>query len=120
MQVKQLRNRADEDARLVHMSLQMDSELPSSLRKDLDHLMILVSGLFVFLHIHIYIRGSITSNLLLLIDENFWFVFSDRGVLQQGPIWIRAGFGVLVSHGVSSTQLPAGFLSGNGPAKTST
>lgn len=43
MQVKQLRNRADEDARLVHMSLQMDSELPSSLRKDLDHLMILVS-----------------------------------------------------------------------------
>ncbi|XP_035765810.1 nuclear pore complex protein Nup205 [Neolamprologus brichardi] len=43
MKVKQLRNRADEDARLVHMSLQMDSELPSSLRKDLDHLMILVS-----------------------------------------------------------------------------
>uniref|UniRef100_A0A3Q4MX01 Nucleoporin 205 n=1 Tax=Neolamprologus brichardi TaxID=32507 RepID=A0A3Q4MX01_NEOBR len=42
MKVKQLRNRADEDARLVHMSLQMDSELPSSLRKDLDHLMILV------------------------------------------------------------------------------
>lgn len=119
--MKQLRNRADEDARLVHMSLQMDSELPSSLRKDLDHLMILVSVFFFFfLHIHIYIRGSITSNLLLLIDENFWFVFSDRGVLQQGPIWIRAGFGVLVSHGVSSTQLPAGFLSGNGPAKTST
>lgn len=117
--MKQLRNRADEDARLVHMSLQMDSELPSSLRKDLDHLMILVSVLF-FLHIHIYIRGNITSNFLLLIDENFWFVFSDRGVLQQGPIWIRAGFGVLVSHGVSSTQLPAGFLSGNGPAKTST
>lgn len=53
MQVKQLRNRADEDARLVHMSLQMDSELPSSLRKDLDHLMILVSGLFVF-YISIY------------------------------------------------------------------
>lgn len=43
LQVKQLRNRADEDARLVHMSLQMDSELPSSLRKDLDHLMVLVS-----------------------------------------------------------------------------
>lgn len=42
LQVKQLRNRADEDARLVHMSLQMDSELPSSLRKDLDHLMVLV------------------------------------------------------------------------------
>ncbi len=41
--MKQLRNRADEDARLVHMSLQMDSELPSSLRKDLDHLMTLVS-----------------------------------------------------------------------------
>lgn len=43
LQVKQLRNRADEDARLVHMSLQMDSELPSSLRKDLEHLMTLVS-----------------------------------------------------------------------------
>lgn len=43
LQVKQLRNRADEDARLVHMSLQMGSEPPSLLRKDLDHLMILVS-----------------------------------------------------------------------------
>ncbi|XP_034032952.1 nuclear pore complex protein Nup205 isoform X2 [Thalassophryne amazonica] len=46
MKVKQLRNRADEDARLVHMSLQMDSELPSSLRKDLDHLMILIGELY--------------------------------------------------------------------------
>lgn len=43
LQVKQLRNRADEDARLIHMALQMGSEPPSSLRKDLDHLMILVS-----------------------------------------------------------------------------
>lgn len=49
--MKQLRNRADEDARLVHMSLQMDSELPSSLRKDLDHLMTLVSLLYTPLHI---------------------------------------------------------------------
>lgn len=48
LQVKQLLNRADEDARLVHMSLQMDSELPASLRKDLDHLMILVG--FINLH----------------------------------------------------------------------
>lgn len=48
LQVKQLRNRADEDARLVHMSLQMDSELPSSLRKDLEHLMTLVS----LMHLH--------------------------------------------------------------------
>lgn len=46
--MKQLRNRADEDARLVHMSLQMDSELPSSLRKDLDHLMVLVSFDVIF------------------------------------------------------------------------
>ncbi|XP_013127964.1 nuclear pore complex protein Nup205 isoform X3 [Oreochromis niloticus] len=46
MKVKQLRNRADEDARLVHMSLQMDSELPSSLRKDLDHLMILIGEFY--------------------------------------------------------------------------
>ena len=38
-----MRNRADEDARLVYMSLQMGSEPPSSLRKDLDHLMFLVS-----------------------------------------------------------------------------
>lgn len=55
-QVKQLRNRADEDARLVHMSLQMDSELPSSLRKDLDHLMILVS----FIHLHSYQLTSLS------------------------------------------------------------
>lgn len=48
LQVKQLRNRADEDARLVHMSLQMDSELPSSVRKDLEHLMSLVSFFFFF------------------------------------------------------------------------
>ncbi|KAF3689084.1 Nuclear pore complex protein Nup205 205 kDa nucleoporin Nucleoporin Nup205 [Channa argus] len=46
MKVKQLRNRADEDARLVHMSLQMDSELPSSLRKDLDNLMILIGEFY--------------------------------------------------------------------------
>lgn len=46
MKVKQLRNRADEDARLVHMSLQMGSELPSSLRKDLDHLMILIGEFY--------------------------------------------------------------------------
>ncbi|KAG7522445.1 nuclear pore complex protein Nup205 [Solea senegalensis] len=46
MKVKQLRNRADEDARLVHMSLQMDSELPSSLRKDLDHLMNLIGEFY--------------------------------------------------------------------------
>uniref|UniRef100_A0A3Q2CDR8 Nucleoporin 205 n=1 Tax=Cyprinodon variegatus TaxID=28743 RepID=A0A3Q2CDR8_CYPVA len=46
MKVKQLRNRADEDARLVHMSLQMDGELPSSLRKDLDHLMVLIGEFY--------------------------------------------------------------------------
>uniref|UniRef100_A0A3P8UYZ2 Nucleoporin 205 n=1 Tax=Cynoglossus semilaevis TaxID=244447 RepID=A0A3P8UYZ2_CYNSE len=46
MKVKQLRNRADEDARLVHMSLQMDSELPSSLRKDLEHLMNLIGEFY--------------------------------------------------------------------------
>ncbi|XP_029697676.1 nuclear pore complex protein Nup205 [Takifugu rubripes] len=46
MKVKQLRNRADEDARLVHMSLQMDSELPASMRKDLDHLMILIGEFY--------------------------------------------------------------------------
>ncbi|XP_060892659.1 nuclear pore complex protein Nup205 [Labrus mixtus] len=46
MKVKQLRNRADEDARLVHMSLQMDSELPASLRKDLDHLMTLIGEFY--------------------------------------------------------------------------
>ncbi|KAM8860542.1 nuclear pore complex protein Nup205 isoform 2-T2 [Synchiropus picturatus] len=46
MKVKQLRNRADEDARLVHISLQMDGEPPSSLRKDLDHLMILIGEFY--------------------------------------------------------------------------
>uniref|UniRef100_A0A668A7E8 Nucleoporin 205 n=1 Tax=Myripristis murdjan TaxID=586833 RepID=A0A668A7E8_9TELE len=46
VKVKQLRNRADEDARLVHMSLQMGSEPPSSLRKDLDHLMVLIGEFY--------------------------------------------------------------------------
>uniref|UniRef100_A0A8D3BRE2 Nucleoporin 205 n=1 Tax=Scophthalmus maximus TaxID=52904 RepID=A0A8D3BRE2_SCOMX len=46
MKVKQIRNRADEDARLVHMSLQMESEPPSSLRKDLDHLMFLIGEFY--------------------------------------------------------------------------
>ncbi|XP_061677386.1 nuclear pore complex protein Nup205 isoform X2 [Syngnathoides biaculeatus] len=46
MKVKQLRNRADEDARLVHMSLQMDNEPPSSLRKDLDNLMMLIGEFY--------------------------------------------------------------------------
>ncbi|CAL8262242.1 unnamed protein product [Merluccius merluccius] len=46
MKVKQLRNRADEDARLVHMSLQMGSEPPSLLRKDLDHLMFLIGEFY--------------------------------------------------------------------------
>ncbi|XP_077372044.1 nuclear pore complex protein Nup205 [Festucalex cinctus] len=46
MKVKQLRNCADEDARLVHMSLQMDNQPPSSLRKDLDHLMMLIGDFY--------------------------------------------------------------------------
>ncbi|TRY95539.1 hypothetical protein DNTS_007040 [Danionella cerebrum] len=46
MKVKQMRNRADEDARLIHMALQMGSEPPSSLRKDLDHLMILIGEFY--------------------------------------------------------------------------
>ncbi|XP_066540333.1 nuclear pore complex protein Nup205 [Hoplias malabaricus] len=46
MKVKQLRNRADEDARLIHMALQMGSEPPSSLRKDLEHLMILIGEFY--------------------------------------------------------------------------
>ncbi|KAK9958794.1 hypothetical protein ABG768_010895 [Culter alburnus] len=46
LKVKQLRNRADEDARLIHMALQMGSEPPSSLRKDLDHLMILIGEFY--------------------------------------------------------------------------
>ncbi|XP_028813350.1 nuclear pore complex protein Nup205-like [Denticeps clupeoides] len=46
MKVKQLRNRADEDARLVHMALQMGSEPPASIRKDLEHLMILIGEFY--------------------------------------------------------------------------
>uniref|UniRef100_A0A8C9W8T5 Nucleoporin 205 n=1 Tax=Scleropages formosus TaxID=113540 RepID=A0A8C9W8T5_SCLFO len=46
MKVKHLRNRADEDARLVHMALQMGSEPPASLRRDLDHLMILIGEFY--------------------------------------------------------------------------
>ncbi|KAJ8269075.1 hypothetical protein COCON_G00116820 [Conger conger] len=46
MKVKQLRNRADEDARLVQMSLQMGTEPPTSLRRDLDHLMNLIGEFY--------------------------------------------------------------------------
>ncbi|XP_077593969.1 nuclear pore complex protein Nup205 isoform X2 [Stigmatopora nigra] len=46
MKVKHLRNRADEDARLLHMSLQMDNEPPSSMRKDLDQLMTLIGEFY--------------------------------------------------------------------------
>ncbi|KAI1888548.1 hypothetical protein AGOR_G00186300 [Albula goreensis] len=46
MKVKQLRNRADEDARLLHMAIQMGSEPPTSLRRDLDHLMILIGEFY--------------------------------------------------------------------------
>ncbi|MEJ1280778.1 nucleoporin 205 [Cricetulus griseus] len=42
MKVKQLKNRADEDARMIHMSIQMGNEPPMSLRRDLEHLMLLV------------------------------------------------------------------------------
>ncbi|XP_078424660.1 nuclear pore complex protein Nup205 [Cetorhinus maximus] len=46
MKVKQLRNRADEDARIIHMSLQMGTEPPSTLRRDLEHLMLLIGELY--------------------------------------------------------------------------
>ncbi|XP_027698133.1 nuclear pore complex protein Nup205 isoform X1 [Vombatus ursinus] len=46
MKVKQLRNRADEDARMIHMSLHMGNDLPISLRRDLEHLMLLVAELY--------------------------------------------------------------------------
>ncbi|XP_053318181.1 nuclear pore complex protein Nup205 [Spea bombifrons] len=46
MKVKQLRNRAEEDARLIHMSFQMGNEPPTSLRRDLEHLMILIGDLY--------------------------------------------------------------------------
>ncbi|KAG6926829.1 nucleoporin 205 [Chelydra serpentina] len=46
MKVKQLRNRADEDARMIHMSMQMGNEPPISLRRDLEHLMLLISELY--------------------------------------------------------------------------
>uniref|UniRef100_A0A8C4MDG6 Nucleoporin 205 n=1 Tax=Equus asinus asinus TaxID=83772 RepID=A0A8C4MDG6_EQUAS len=46
MKVKQLRNRADEDARMIHMSMQMGNEPPISLRRDLEHLMLLIGELY--------------------------------------------------------------------------
>uniref|UniRef100_H0V3Q7 Nucleoporin 205 n=1 Tax=Cavia porcellus TaxID=10141 RepID=H0V3Q7_CAVPO len=46
MKVKQLRNRADEDARIIHMSVQMGNEPPISLRRDLEHLMLLMGELY--------------------------------------------------------------------------
>ncbi|OWK06699.1 NUP205 [Cervus elaphus hippelaphus] len=45
-QVKQLRNRADEDARMIHMSMQMGNDPPISLRRDLEHLMLLIGELY--------------------------------------------------------------------------
>ncbi|KAL7982496.1 hypothetical protein Chor_010094, partial [Crotalus horridus] len=44
--VKQLRNRADEDARMIHMSIQMGNEPPISVRRDLEHLMLLIAELY--------------------------------------------------------------------------
>ncbi|KAK7818058.1 hypothetical protein U0070_014653 [Myodes glareolus] len=44
--VKQLKNRADEDARMIHMSIQMGNEPPISLRRDLEHLMLLIGELY--------------------------------------------------------------------------
>ncbi|XP_053108091.1 nuclear pore complex protein Nup205 isoform X2 [Hemicordylus capensis] len=46
MKVKQLRNRADEDTRMIHMSIQMGNEPPLSLRRDLEHLMLLIAELY--------------------------------------------------------------------------
>ncbi|XP_030322629.1 nuclear pore complex protein Nup205 isoform X3 [Calypte anna] len=46
MKVKQLRNRADEDARMIHMSIQMGNDPPISLRRDLEHLMLLIAELY--------------------------------------------------------------------------
>ncbi|KAM6212619.1 nuclear pore complex protein Nup205 isoform 1-T1 [Sarcoramphus papa] len=46
MKVKQLRNRADEDARMIHMSIQMGNDPPISLRRDLEHLMLLIAEFY--------------------------------------------------------------------------
>ncbi|XP_048356596.1 nuclear pore complex protein Nup205 [Sphaerodactylus townsendi] len=46
MKVKQLRNRADEDARMIHMSIQMGNEPPLPLRRDLEHLMLSIAELY--------------------------------------------------------------------------
>ncbi|XP_012877002.1 PREDICTED: nuclear pore complex protein Nup205 [Dipodomys ordii] len=46
MKVKQLKNRADEDARIIHMSVQMGNDPPISLRRDLEHLMLLIGELY--------------------------------------------------------------------------
>ncbi|XP_029472832.1 nuclear pore complex protein Nup205 isoform X2 [Rhinatrema bivittatum] len=46
MKVKQLKNRAEEDARLIHMSIQMGSEPPTSLRRDMEHLMLLIGDVY--------------------------------------------------------------------------
>ncbi|XP_069084056.1 nuclear pore complex protein Nup205 [Pleurodeles waltl] len=46
MKVKQLRNRAEEDARMIHMSIQMGNESPPPLQRDLEHLMLLVAELY--------------------------------------------------------------------------
>ncbi|KAM8974449.1 nuclear pore complex protein Nup205 isoform 2-T2 [Pelodytes ibericus] len=46
MKVKQLRNRAEEDARLTHMSIKMGNEPPTFLRRDLEHLMLLIGELY--------------------------------------------------------------------------
>uniref|UniRef100_A0A8C5QUY0 Nucleoporin 205 n=1 Tax=Leptobrachium leishanense TaxID=445787 RepID=A0A8C5QUY0_9ANUR len=46
MKVKQLRNQAEEDTRLIHMSIQMGNEPPTSLRQDLEHLMLLIGAVY--------------------------------------------------------------------------
>ncbi|XP_068134073.1 nuclear pore complex protein Nup205 isoform X2 [Hyperolius riggenbachi] len=46
MKVKQLRNRADEDCRLVNLSLHLGNEPPASLRRDLEYVMLLIGELY--------------------------------------------------------------------------
>ncbi|XP_075458683.1 nuclear pore complex protein Nup205 [Ascaphus truei] len=83
MKVKQLRNRAEEDTRLIHMNIQMGNEPPTFPRRDLEHLLLLIGEMY----------GKDSFNLELGLEywcpteplQNITMMGSYLGVAHQRP-----------------------------------
>lgn len=78
--MKQLRNRADEDARMIHMSIQMGNDPPISLRRDLEHLMLLVSPIFFQVIIE-------KNSVIFLLHQKAWIWMVNYSAGSR-PLWI--------------------------------